>query len=307
MQGDFNPEKKGGIDINFKRVAARAIRFWYLIVLSLAVSLIIAYLINRYSTNIYEVKASIIIKENEENAGAKFLYNNELLNPYRNFYNEIYIMKSYPLLQEVMDSLGFDVSFYREGDIKTTEYYDPALPVKFKVLPQGANPSGRSMYFNVKDENTFSLQYISKDDEKGKLFPNLRFDDTLKINGFQLLVLKRGNVKELIGQNFTVRFNDPLMLAKTYSGRLGAAFAMLGASVVNLQITGPIPRKEIDFLNKFIERYQHYDVEKKNRVATMAIKFLDEQLLVIGDTLNVYEDQVEDFKRRNVITTLEEE
>ncbi len=81
----------------------------------------------------------------------------------------------------------------------------------------------------------------------------------------------------------------------------------VGASVVNLEITGPVARKEIDFLNKFIERYQFYDIEKKNRVATMAIGFLDQQLLVIGDSLNEYEDQVEAFKERNIITSLEEE
>src|SRR5204862_2144306 len=116
-------KEPAGFQVNFKRIAARALRFWYLILLSLLTALVIAYLMNRYSTRIYPVKAAIIIKENDENVGAKFLYNNELLNPYRNFYNEIYIMKSYPLLQEVLESLRFDISIYREGDIMTTEYY----------------------------------------------------------------------------------------------------------------------------------------------------------------------------------------
>jgi hypothetical protein len=87
-------DQASGFQINFKRVAARALRFWYLVVLSLIVALTIAYLINRYSTRVYPVKASIIIKQNEENVGAKFLYDNELINPFRNFFNELYIMKS---------------------------------------------------------------------------------------------------------------------------------------------------------------------------------------------------------------------
>ncbi|MFZ6009147.1 MAG: capsular biosynthesis protein, partial [Bacteroidota bacterium] len=66
--------------INFKRVLSRALRFWYLVVLSILVALSAAYLVNRYATKIYPVNASIIIKENEENVGAKFLYNNELVN-----------------------------------------------------------------------------------------------------------------------------------------------------------------------------------------------------------------------------------
>ena len=163
------------------------------------------------------------------------------------------------------------------------------------------------MYFRIKDEQTFSLQYVSPENEKGKAFSSLTFNDTLQINGFKLIAERKGPLKQYVGQTFVIRFNDPLSLAKSYSARLSATWAAAGASVVNLEITGAVPRKEIDFLNKFIERYQFYDIEKKNTVATMAIGFLDQQLLVIGDSLNEYEDQVEAFKQRNVITSLEEE
>ena len=307
---DLTPSKEvpKGLQINPKRIVDRIIRFWYVIGISLLVALVIAYLINRYTPRIYPVKASIIIKEGEENVGAKFLYDNTILSPYRNFFNELYIMKSYPLLQEVMESLGFEISLYREGEIQTTEYYNPDFPVKFKVLPPGARPAGKSMYFTIKDERTFSLQYISQEEEQtGKQFSSLAFNDTLQINGFRLLAQARSSVKNFIGQTFILQFNDPLSLAKSYSSRLGATWAAVGASVVNLEITGPVARKEIDFLNKFIERYQFYDVEKKNRTATMAIEFLDQQLVVIGDSLNEYEDQVEAFKEKNIITSLDAE
>ena len=168
-------ENPKGLQINFKRVADRVIRLWYVVVISVLVALAIAYIINRYTHRIYPIKASIIIKENDENAGAKFLYNNALLNPYRNFLNEIYIMKSYPLLQEVMESLGFEVSMYREGEIQTSEFYNPDFPVKFHVLPKGARPVGKSMYFRIKDEQTFSLQYVSPEKEEGKAFRSLDF------------------------------------------------------------------------------------------------------------------------------------
>ncbi len=296
------------IQINFKRVLDRIIRLWYIIAITLTISLAAAYLINRYSTRIYPVRASIIIKENEESAGAKFLYNNELVNPYRNFLNEIYIMKSYPLLQEVIEDLGFQVSYYREGEILTTEYYDPNFPIKFKAVKGGKMPYGMSMYFQVKDEVTFSLQYISdNDNHSGKEFYALPFNDTIHVNGFELFVSKESSAKELIGKRFVIQFNNSLALAKQYSARLSATWAALGASVVNLDINGPIAQKEIDFLNKFIERYQSYDVEKKNKVATMAMRFLEEQLVVIGDSLKIYEDQVENFKRRNMITELADE
>ncbi len=298
-------EQAGGLQVNFKRVLDRALRLWYVIALSLIIAFIIAYITNRYSQKIYPVRASIIIKENEENVGAKFLYNNQLLNPYRNFYNEIYIMRSYSLLQEVIQDLGFDVSFYREGEIMTTEYYDRNFPVKFELLPNSQKPYGQSMYFSVQDDHTFSLQYVTEDKEhSGREFTKLQFNDTIHINGYSMLVKARGNLEELKGMPFVVRFNDPLALARDYSARLNVGYAQIGAAVVNLEINGYVAQKEVDFLNKFIERYQAFDVEKKNKVATMAMSFLDQQLRVIGDSLKLYEDQVEDFKQRNVITDM---
>jgi capsular exopolysaccharide synthesis family protein len=305
-EGPTTPSK--GIQINFKRVADRAIRYWYIILLSLIISVSVAYLMNRYSTRIYPVKASIIIRESEENVGAKFLYNNELLTEYRNFYNEIYIMKSYPLLQEVVEDLGFDVSYFREGDIKTTEYYEPNFPLTIKVIAsEGKRPYGKSFYFKVVDQNTYSLQYKVDDDQPGKEFSSLQFNDTVKVNGYRLFVNRKADVSELFNKTLVVRFNDPLSLAKSYSSRLKIGWAMTGSSVVDLEINGSVIQKEIDFLRKFIERYQDYDVEKKNKMVARAITFLDNQLGVIGDSLEHYEDQVEDFKRRNVITELAEE
>ena len=301
-------EQAGGIQINFKRVLDRALGFWYFFVISLVIAFFIAFMTNRYSQRIYPVSASIIIKENEENVGAKFLYNNELLNPYRNFYNEIFIMRSYSLLQEVIEDLGFDVSFYREGEIMTTEYYDRNFPVKFHILPTSQKPYGISMYFEVHDDESFSLQYVTAEKtHTGKEFSALHFNDTIKINGYSMALVAKGDLDELIGKTFVVRFNDPLALARDYSSRLNIGYAQLGAAVVNLEINGSVPQKEVDFLNKFIERYQQFDVEKKNTVATMAMSFLDQQLRVIGDSLKLYEDQVEQFKQRNVITDMTQE
>jgi capsular exopolysaccharide synthesis family protein len=305
--GGSSAKDTAGMQINIKRILARAIRFWYLIALSLLLSLLTAYLINRYSQRVYPVKAAIIIKENDENVGAKFLYDNELLNPYRNFYNEIYIMKSYPLLQEVLESLGYEISFHREGDIVTTEYYETEFPVKVTIVDGSKNIYGRQLYFVVNDDQHFTMQHVTDDDTEGKEFTNLVFGDTVAVNGYKLLVQKMGNLNEIRDKRFIVKFHNPISLAKLYSSRLSATWAEQGAAVVNLEISGPVAQKEIDFLNKFIERYQFYDVEKKNKAATMAMKFLDGQLFVIGDSLKQYEDQVENFKRKNIITNLEGE
>jgi capsular exopolysaccharide synthesis family protein len=299
---------KSAFDLNLKRVLARMIRFWYVIVLSMLAALAVAYLINRYTTRVYPVRASIIIRESEENAGAKFLYNNELISPYRNFYNELYIMRSYPLLQKVVEELSFDVSYYRVGNIKTTEFYENDFPIQIKPVKGAKLPFGRSLNLEIHHDLSFSLELLF-DEEKAhnQKFENLHFHDTVRVNGYAFTVAANGDVSKFKDELFLVRFNDPFQVARSYSAKLIANWAQLGASVVNLEVNGPVIQKEVDFLNKFIEKYQEYDVEKKNKVATMAIGFLDQQLIVIGDSLELYEDKVESFKHKNVITNLDDE
>jgi uncharacterized protein involved in exopolysaccharide biosynthesis len=124
------------VPVSFKRILSLALGYWYLILLSVLTAVTVAFLINRYTTRVYTVSASIIVREGTENAAAEFLYkSNPLVNPYRNFYNELYIMRSYPLLQQVVEQLGFDVAWYREGNFKTTEVFDPEFPVQLQVLP----------------------------------------------------------------------------------------------------------------------------------------------------------------------------
>ncbi|MFN5555526.1 MAG: polysaccharide biosynthesis tyrosine autokinase, partial [Chryseotalea sp.] len=294
--------------VNVKRVVARSLRFWYLLVASVLAGLAIAYVVNRYTTRIYPIKASIIIKENEENLGAKFLYNNELVNPYRNHLNEVYIMKSYPLLQEVVESLHLEISMYKEGDIKTTEYYNPEFPLQIR-LAKNYKQSGRPFFIKILDEQTFQIYYegLDNDTKEAQQLRNLHFNDSIQVNGFKFYAHKKGNVGEHAGIPYLVVIRDSEVVAHQYSSRLKLTWAELQSSVLDLEIQGAVQRKEIDFLSKFIERYQLYDVQKKTRESKMAIAFLDRQLQVIGDSLQRYEDEVVNFKKQNVTVNLKAE
>ncbi len=91
MQFEASKETSSG-NLDYKRVLFRAIKYWYILVVSLLICLAVAYLINRYTTRVYSINASIIIKESEENVEGKLLYNNLLVDPYRNFKNELHII-----------------------------------------------------------------------------------------------------------------------------------------------------------------------------------------------------------------------
>jgi capsular exopolysaccharide synthesis family protein len=287
----------GGVKINPTRVLERVLRFWWIILITLLMGLTGAYLVNRYTTRIYPISASIIIRENDENVGAKFLYNNSLVNPYRNFYNEFFIMRSIPLLQQVVEDLRLDVSYHVEGEVKRTEYYMPEFPLRIRSVDGQSLPYGKNFVFTVVSEREFKIKYEDRSKDVAEREDTFLFNDTIQVNGSRLYFGKIGDLTpRWTGKELIVQFNHPSALAQHYSQNLKLDWAQPGAAVINLSLVGSVPQKEMDFMGKFIEYYQRYDVEKKQTIATKSIEFLDRQINAISDSLRYYEDIIQKAK-----------
>lgn len=265
-----------------------------------------AFVRNRYATRIYPVTASIIIKETEETGGGELLYKNALIDPYRNYLNELYIIKSYPLIQSVLEDLNFGVSFYLEGNFLTTEAYG-YLPFSATVLDNGGGNGARFM-FEVIDENKFELYPNGGGNSKDKVRTRFAFGDTIRYGGISAVFnLEKHNIREVVNKPFIFHYQHPSAITGVYVGKVDASWAEEGAGVINLKTSGPNPKKDIDFLNGLIDRYQLYDLDKKNQTATRTIEFISDQLIEMSDSLHRVESVLENFKSNNVITDLSEE
>lgn len=294
----FAPESQQstpqGFTLDFKRVLSRAIRFWYFIIISLGIALVIALYKNRYTERVYPIYASIIIRETQEISGAEFLYKNALIDQYRNYLNEPYILRSYPLMEKVIRSKNFHVSFYREGYFMTTEAYD-YIPVKVVWCEPLTVRSG-SFLFTLTDSLHYSIKpYTGKEDKTShSIFP---LGDSVLVNGFNFCIsrISGRNIKPYIGIPFLLVIQNPADVASSYIGRLKISWAEQGAGVINLSMTGTNVAKEIDFMNELIATYRDADLEKKNETASRTIDFIYRQLSEIRDSLRIVEFQLERF------------
>lgn len=300
---DFFAESKPveGPSLDLKRVLYSVFRYWYIVVLSLMITLTAAFLHNRYATRIYPVTASIIIKEAGDISGGELLYSNPLVDFKRNYVNELYIIKSYPLIQSVLEELNFGVSFYREGNFLTTEAYD-YIPVEAIVLGKDAN--NINGVFKILDEHSFELKR-SEDVRENEII-KFHYGDTVTFNGVRLIFKRKASRKLEPYQNVSFIFNytPPLNLAGSYIAKLNADWAEEGAGVINLNIKSLNPVKDKDFLEGLIRLYQDYDLQKKNLTASRTVDFISDQLDGISDSLRHVENQLERFKDENVVTDL---
>src|SRR5690606_8552393 len=126
--------------------------------------------------------ASVIVKEVDDLSGGDLLYNNPLVNFRRNYLNETYVIKSYPLIQRVLEDLNFDVSFLKEGKIVTTEAYED-LPFA-AIADRKVSRKEFECVFTVLNSSEFEIT----EPTGGEVEPHkLRgvFGDTLALNGFR--------------------------------------------------------------------------------------------------------------------------
>jgi capsular exopolysaccharide synthesis family protein len=281
--------------IDFKRVGYRALRYWYLVVLSLVVALAAAFYNNRYTQRIYPVSASIIILEREEETtGAEILYENALLGQHRNYLNEPYVLRSYPLIERVVQDLNFTVAFYQEGYILTTEAY--RLPVKVTLRYPEKPVAGRYL-FQILDHKNYALGLASLAQQDQK---KMTFGEPVSLGGNEMTIeLADSAAIYFKGVPYIMAVNPPHNVAAQYVGRLGVAWAEKGSGVINLSINGPTPEKEIDFMSGLIKNYQDYNLEKKNLAASRTVQFIQGQLINISDSLRLFEGQLQQFKKNN--------
>lgn len=82
--------------IDIKSLIYIFLSHWYLFAIGAVLALAAAYLINRYSTNIYQAKGTVIIKEGRGLDPTTIMTTSNFAN-YQNLDNEIAILRSYSL------------------------------------------------------------------------------------------------------------------------------------------------------------------------------------------------------------------
>src|SRR5687767_4316170 len=102
----------------------RIIAYKYLFLVSVLLFLTGAYFKNLYTTPIYLVKSSVLVKETDPGQHDMSQLLNEKtgnITPEKNLVDEIAILKSYPFIYRTMKSLNFRVSYHTKDRLTTRE------------------------------------------------------------------------------------------------------------------------------------------------------------------------------------------
>lgn len=284
---------------DIKSLFSKVFKNWYWIFLFFIVCGAGAYLYLRKATNIYGASTKILIKPQEnalQDAMTASLGVNSMNG--QDVANEIQILKSSKLIEETINKLQLDVSYFIKGRIRTGELYQgiPFTVVDAKVL----DPVLNFIPFDIRIINaesfTLSMESsyfnFSKTYKFGEPVVNEKF--SFIINGKTEQISKNGRLSEI---NYQFRINDKGYLNSKYQSALNIEKDE-EASVISASVEDEIPERAVAFLDTLTHLYIEYSIAVLKDINSNTIKFVDDQLQDVEAILNGVESNLEQFQRQ---------
>jgi tyrosine-protein kinase Etk/Wzc len=185
---NFNNENKEQ-EINLKKIIYKVIGNWYFFVISLFVTLSIAFFVTKHTKSTYKINSSILIKD-KENAmvGGVESIIEELgfrRSRRKSVENEMVILKSYDLIYRTIQELDWGVSYYSFGRINTIERYKSS-PYLVEFDTSFEQKAGLKVFINFLSDKKFRLE-VDGDSKSTVLYLNEEYNSAL----FKFKIVKK--------------------------------------------------------------------------------------------------------------------
>lgn len=305
--------------INIQEILFRYLIHWPWFVASVIVCVALAWGYLRLTTPIYNVSATVLIKDEKKGGGANMsselekMGMNGFVSSSSNIENEIEVLTSRTLAREVVSSLGLFVTYMDEDRFPKKELYRTS-PVLVSLTPQEADKLPQTMEVGMvlQPSGVMDVQIKVGEKEYGKRFEKLPAvlptdEGTVAFfaNNDTLSPIRPESVTK--ERHITAYINRPFSVAKGYAGSLSITPTSKATSVVTVSLKNSNTQRGKDYIDKLLEMYNINANNDKNEVAQRTAEFIDERIGIISKELGSTERDLENFKRSAGITDLTSE
>ncbi|MCR2005714.1 polysaccharide biosynthesis tyrosine autokinase [Bacteroides acidifaciens] len=305
--------------INIQEILFRYLIHWPWFVASVIVCVALAWGYLRLTTPIYNVSATVLIKDEKKGGGANMsselekMGMNGFVSSSSNIENEIEVLTSRTLAREVVSSLGLFVTYMDEDKFPKRELYRTS-PVLVSLTPQEADklPQTMEVGMSLHPSSVMDVQikvgekeYRKRFDKLPAVLPTDEGTVAFFANNDTLSSVRPESVTK--ERHITAYINRPFSVAKGYAGSLSITPTSKATSVVTVSLKNSNTQRGKDYIDKLLEMYNVNANNEKNEVAQRTAEFIDERIGIISKELGSTERDLENFKRSAGITDLTSE
>lgn len=281
-------------DSSILQMVSTYLPYWPLFVIFLLLSVGSAILYLQVTVPKYEANATIIIKDEKKGYDdSKLMESLDLINTKKIIENEIEVLQSRTLMNNVVKKLHLYAPVFQTGKFNSKSAYT-AAPIKIEVL----NPDSMMNVENV------DIKY----DKQSKLvILNQNFKGTIN----QWLKTPFGTLRFVPNKNYDGAINNESYLFSLYPVKnitagiltsLKVSASSKLSSVIDLSYRDESPKVAEDVLNELIVSYGDAALSEKNSLAKNTLSFIEDRLSIVSKDLDSIEKKLQQYKAgRNAV------
>jgi len=315
-------------DIDLKKTISMILSHWYLFIIGLIIAASSAWLINRYTIPIYQIKSYLLVKEMQESSpftsNGTSPISGQALEGFglpgglsSNLHNQLAILYTRPIVAKTIQELDFEVSYYIKGDLMVREIYNGS---PFTVYWEKDHLQLVNLDFQVKvaKDSTVHIEASGErirvhDYQLGKnvkTLPMVQINKTAKLgeriagDNYAFRILFNESLIPNTEIQYSFNFKTKQQLLNSYRGRLSIDIEDQRTTILTLTLNDYNITKGINYLNKLMQIYQQDNLERKNQYANRTIAFINSQLSDISDSLSASEKEMLAFQSNQKVVDL---
>ena len=307
-------------EIDIQELLFKYLIHWPWFVGAVIVCLIAAYVYLYVATPVYNISATVLIKDDKKGgssnnvAGLDELGLSGLITSSQSIDNEIEVLRSKTLVKEVVNYLNLYVTYQDDDQIPSKELYKTS-PVQVSMIPQEAENLKKNIVIEmvVQPQGSLDVNVKMEDKEIQKHFeklPAILPTDQGTLSFFQATDSISSKKNEEVSspvqdmRHITATISQPMNVARGYCENLSIEPTSKTTSVVTLSLKNSSLQRGQDFINQLLEMYNRNTNNDKNEIAQKTAEFIDERIGIISKELGSTEADLETFKRDAGITDL---
>ena len=297
--------------IDYKAILFEYLMYWPWFVACLILCLIGAWGYLRYQTPVYNVNATVLIKQDDKGKGSAnsplaAMQDLGVLSMASNFDNEMEILRSRTLIKKVVNTLGLNIRYAEpRGFGYALPLYKQDTPIKVWMTPEEADKLAEPLNLQLDCTPDGKVKATAKYGKEGtteKTFDRLPGVLVTPVGTLTLNAKDSTKIQE--ERTIQVQIVSPTSAAKMCQENLSTEPTSKQTTIVRLNYNDTHIGRGLDFLNTLVALYNADANDDKNEVASRTAEFIDERISIINHELGTTESELAQYKQKAGLTDL---
>ncbi|HNR19804.1 MAG TPA: polysaccharide biosynthesis tyrosine autokinase [Bacteroidia bacterium] len=299
----ISKKKAGDDEIDVGLLIKSLTSKWHYFLISGLLCIVAAFIYIHYSLPVYQAKGSVLIKDNKSTSKdiTDFIAGG-FLGDQTSVATEMGILSSQTVIKQAIKKLNLQNFVEDEGVFPNVPLYKKS---SVEIIADSISPLALDIPFtiSISDANGFIVSFDGINNFNYN--KSHRFGEKINTPYFSFTVNKTTVTSSM--NKLRVTFKSNAKLVEEIQENLKVNTIDRDASIIALTYNDNDAQRALDIINTICEKYIEMDVNDKTAIASLTLKFVEEQLTSTKNTLAEIETKLQAFKEQNKTVNLSEE